>query len=282
MSNQFVVVAFAPVIHRGYMDFLVDCGAQKIFLVAPDDVPELGYLKKEIRAIRFEEARVLFSSLGYEVFRLSSSIDFLMSFEGIICMPNEDVSHVINEKYLQSKRVVFVDTFLRWDWNKSVGFTPAIPDADRVIKKGCAETEKISRYFQTLVQEQTKSSDWWRQVAAMAICRDGQTIVAHNRHLPNEYAPYIDGDPRNNFLPGEYIEVSTALHAEAGIIAHAAKTGSVLDTADLYVTTFPCAGCANQIAVSGIRRIFFTGGYSNLNGVKVLRDSGVELIYVEQ
>lgn len=197
-------------------------------------------------------------------------------------MPNEDVSHVIKEKYLQSKRVTFVDTFLRWDWNKSVGFTPAIPEADRVIQKGCAETEKISRYFQTLVQEQFKSSDWWRQVAAMAICRDGQTIVAHNKHLPNEYVPYIDGDPRNNFSAGEYIEVSSALHAETGIITEAAKTGVVLDGADLYVTTFPCGGCANQIAVSGIRRIFFTGGYSNLNGVKTLRDANVELIYVEQ
>lgn len=281
MIDQFAVVAFIPVIHRGYMDFLTECGAQKIFLVDPDDVPELGYLKREIRAIRFEEAQTLFSSLGYKVFRFSSSIDFLMSFEGVICMPNEDVSRVINEKYLQSKRITFIDTFLRWDWKNSVGFKPAIPDADRTIQRGTVEREEVSRHFQKLVQEQLKSSDWWRQVSSMIVCRNGQVLVAYNEHKPNEYVPYIDGDPRNNFGPGEYIEVSTALHSEPASIARAAKLGFPLEGADMYVSTFPCAGCAYMISETGIRRLFFTGGYSNLNGVKALSDKSIELIYIE-
>ena len=116
----------------------------------------------------------------------------------------------------------------------------------------------------------------------MVICANGQVIIAHNKHLPNEYVPYIDGDPRNNFSAGEYIEVSSALHSEIAVIAEAAKKGISLDGADLYVTTFPCAGCAAAVSVSGVKRVFFTGGYSNLNGVKDLRDAKVELIYVEQ
>ena len=116
----------------------------------------------------------------------------------------------------------------------------------------------------------------------MIITKDGQLISAHNGHLPNEYVPYIDGDPRNNFKPGEFIEVSTAIHSETSLIAEAAKKGIKLDGADMYITTFPCAGCANIISVSGIKRIFFSDGYSNLNGAKVLRDAGVELIYIEQ
>ena len=160
MKKQIVVVAFVPVIHRGYLDFMRKSGARKICLIEPDDVPELEYLKREIRAIRFEEARTILVSLGFEVCRFGSDLDSLKSADLEIYMPNEDVSHVVHEKYLQGKQVTFMDTFLRWDWKKSVGFTPAIPDADRVIRSGMVETEKVSRYMQTLVQEQSKSSDW--------------------------------------------------------------------------------------------------------------------------
>ncbi|HAS84673.1 MAG TPA: hypothetical protein DCS23_01165 [Candidatus Yonathbacteria bacterium] len=281
MKKETVVVAFIPVLHKGYIDFLDKSGARRIFLLDPSDAPELEYLKREMRALRFEQNVALLSSLGFHVVRFGDAVDFLKQSDVEICMPNEDISRVVHARHFEGRGVLFVDTFLRWDWSRSVGFTPAIPEADRIIRKGSIETEKVSRYIQTLSQELTKSSDWWRQVAAMVICKEGQVLVAHNRHLPNEYVPYIDGDPRNNFSAGEYIEVSSALHAEVGIITQAAKTGTILDGADLFVTTFPCGGCANQIAVSGIRRVFFTGGYSNLNGVKTLRDSGVELIYIE-
>jgi dCMP deaminase len=281
MNKETVVVAFIPVIHRGYLDFLDKSGARRVCLVEPSDVPELEYLKREIRAIHFEEGRTILISLGFEVGRYVDMVNRLVESDVELCMPNEDVSHLIHKKHFQERKVIFVDTFLRWDWKKSIGFSPAIPDADRVIRNGMIETESVSRYMQKLFQEKAKSSDWWRQVAAMGICKGGQVVVAHNKHLPNEYVPYVDGDPRNNFGPGEYIEVSTALHAEAGVIAHAAKKGISLENADLYVTTFPCSGCANQISVSGFRRIFFTGGYSNLNGVKTLRDSGIELVYIE-
>lgn len=282
MKKEIVVVAFIPVLHRGYIDFLRKSGAHKIFLLDPADAPELEYLKREIRALRFEESEMLLSSLGFVVLSFAECVGALRVANVEIHMPNEDISHAVSAKYFEGREVKFVDTFLRWDWKKSVGFSSAPPDADRVIRSGVAETEKISRYFQSLMEEQSKSSCWWRQVASMVICANGQVIIAYNKHLPNEYVPYIDGDPRNNFGPGEYIEVSTSIHSEIAVIAEAARRGVSLVGADLFVTTFPCAGCAAAVSVSGIHRVFFTGGYSNLNGVKDLRDAKVELIYVEQ
>ncbi len=280
-KREVAVIAFIPVLHRGYLDFLVQSGAKKVYLIEASDVPDLPHFAREIRALRFDEISKALKAFGFEVFRFRGSIATIRKSSLDLCMPDEDITRAVHAKYLHDIPVTFSKTFLRWDWNRSVGISAHIPEANRVIKKGALGCGKVLKRMQMLFQEREKSSDWWRQVAAMAVCKHGQTLVAYNQHFPNEYVPYIDGDPRNNFGPGEHIEVSTALHAERGIIAQAAKQGIALDGADIFVTTFPCSECANQLVVSGIKRVFFTGGYSNLNGAKTLRDHGVELIYVE-
>ena len=283
MKKSKLVVAYIPVLHRGYMDFLKESGTKDVFLLEASDVPDLTRFAREIRALRFEETAKILECFGYNVRRFSRAVSTLekSTEDLVLIMPDEDISRVVYSRHFEGAEVTFVTTFLRWDWNKSVGFTPAIPDADRIIRKGSPEAEEISRYMRILAQEQTKSSDWWRQVAAMARCKNGEVLLGYNNHLPHEHAPYFDGDPRNNFLPGEHVDLYTSIHGETVVITEAAKTGISLEGADLYVTTFPCAICASQISLSGIRRVFFTGGYSNLNGVKDLRDHGVELIYVE-
>jgi dCMP deaminase len=131
------------------------------------------------------------------------------------------------------------------------------------------------------VRQAGYSSDWWRQVGAVAV-RDGVLLgVAHNEHRPSEYSPYINGDPRNDFSRGVRADLSTALHAEAALIAAAARAGTSLDGADLYVSTFPCPACARLIAEAGFRRCFFAGPYALLDGDTVLRAAQVELIWVD-
>ncbi len=76
-------------------------------------------------------------------------------------------------------------------------------------------------------------------------------------------------------------DLSTAIHAEAAIVAAAARDGVSLRGADLYVTTFPCPACARLIAEAGLRRCYFAGPYSVLDGEDVLRAAGVELYWVD-
>jgi deoxycytidylate deaminase len=76
-------------------------------------------------------------------------------------------------------------------------------------------------------------------------------------------------------------DLSTAIHAEAAVVAAAARDGVPLGGADLYVTTFPCPACARLIAESGFRRCYFSGAYSVLDGDAVLRAAGVELLWVD-
>jgi dCMP deaminase len=126
-----------------------------------------------------------------------------------------------------------------------------------------------------------RSSDWWRQVGAIA-WRDAVVLgAAWNHHGPTEYAPYTDGDPRDGFSRGVRADLSTAIHAEASVVANAARDGISLDGAEIYVTTFPCPACARLIAESGFRRCYFSGAYSVLDGDAVLRAAGVELLWVD-
>lgn len=272
-----VIVAYIPVIHRGYLDYFESTGAKKIYALQASDLPKFPQLVREIRALRIDEIASILLPLGYEVlpFSVFSEEDLPQGVR--IHMPEDDVTRSL----AFTREVVWGSWFLRWDWSKSTAVASVQPDADRVIRKGDVEYEVISRKMQMLLREADRSSDVWRQVGARVDASDGRCIVACNKHYPHEHVSYMDGDPRDSFKPGECIEISTALHGEQALIAMAARFGISLEGADLYVTTFPCNLCAPWIVEAGFKRVFFTGGYSNLNGQKTLRDSGVELIYVE-
>ncbi|RKS71916.1 rfaE bifunctional protein nucleotidyltransferase chain/domain [Actinomadura pelletieri DSM 43383] len=172
-------------------------------------------------------------------------------------------------------KVTFDPVFLFWDREWSRAGRPADHD-------GAVSTDELAREYTALAQAlASRSSDWWRRVGAVIVGENGVIDEAWNHHLPTEYAPYIDGDPRNNFRRGDRADLSTAIHAEASLIGRAARKGVSLEGTDLYVTTFPCPSCARLIAESGIRRCFFTGPYSVLEGDHVLRSAGVELIWVD-
>jgi dCMP deaminase len=128
--------------------------------------------------------------------------------------------------------------------------------------------------------EAQKSSDWWRQVGAVLFREKEILLAAFNRHLPTEYETEFEGDPRSNFQAGEYIEFSSAIHGEAGLIGAAASRGICTRGLEIFATTFPCPACAALIATSGLKRLYFVEGYSNVNALATLREYGVEIVQV--
>lgn len=89
------------------------------------------------------------------------------------------------------------------------------------------------------------------------------------------------GDPRAIFNKGVHIELSSYLHAEAHVIAEAARRGIATEGADLYVTTFPCPVCAKLLAATGIARLYYRDGYSVLDGEEVLLGAGIEIVQAQ-
>lgn len=61
-----------------------------------------------------------------------------------------------------------------------------------------------------------------------------------------------DNKPERKERPAKY---NFAAHSEENAVAHAARTGTSLAGATIYVTFCPCAACARMIIQSGIREV---------------------------
>jgi dCMP deaminase len=191
-------------------------------------------------------------------------------------MPTEDVSFLIVEKFFSKKKVKFFQVFLRW--HKDNVEEKKRVNSHKTISLSEFEREIMARLF----KESEKSWDWWRQVGALIVKNKQLLLITHNKHTPHEQMPYAFGDPRSIFKKGIHIELSTANHAEASLIAEAAKQKNIsLKDADLFVTDFPCPPCARLISGSGIKRCYFSRGYTILDGEDILKDAGVEIIFVK-
>lgn len=231
-------------------------------------------LRKDIRALTPERAVAYLRATG----RAASVVEpdglrAAITADTLVVPDEEIMRELVDRHHLQG--VIFERTFLRWDRAWAQAEKPADYD-------GTVATDEVSRELTRLaVIEAQHSSDWWRQVGAVAV-RDGKVLgTAYNRHHPTEYAPYVDGDPRNEFRRGLRPDLSTAQHAEAAIVARAARDGVSLAGADLYVSTFPCPACARLVAEAGFTRCYFAGPYAMLDGDAILRAAGVELIWVD-
>ena len=272
-----IIIAYVPVLHDGYRKFFdrhLDAGILYIF--GDTLIKKYDYLAKEIRQLSPDLIKKAIESWNiFKKVEVVEEKDLTILEADEIIMPDEDICKSLAEENFSNKKVTYDSIFLRWDKHKSMEEKPV--QADQKISR-----EKFDReVMQKLKVEAEKSSDWWRRIGA-AIIKDGEIIlVAHNEHLPSPHSPYADGDPRNTLHKGIGTDIATAIHSEARLIAEAARKGISLEGTSLYVTVFPCSLCAKQIAFSGIKKIYYGGGYQMLDQETILRSKGVEIIYVE-
>jgi deoxycytidylate deaminase len=249
-----------------------------VLLLGTTFAEEFAVLRKEIRALAPDRAADYLRTVGVPA-RVVERDDLARAITAdILVVPDEQLMRDLVDKHeLDRKRDVRFDrTFLRWDraWSTA---TDRPADFD-----GTVTADEVSRGFaRRAVKEAQRSSDWWRQVGAVVVRGDEVIDTTHNDHRPTEYSPYVNGDPRNDFSRGLRADLSTALHAEAAIVARAARDGRSLAGADIYVSTFPCPACARLIAEAGFKRCYFVGQYAVLDGDTIMRAAGVELIWVD-
>lgn len=72
-------------------------------------------------------------------------------------------------------------------------------------------------------------------------------------------------------------EVCYATDAEQNAITQAAKLGTPIDGATLYVTHQPCAICTKLIISSGIKRIVYGYDYPDEFSMNLLKEANIEL-----
>jgi dCMP deaminase len=256
--------------------------AQTFFVFGPDVIAEFDWLRKDIRSLTPAEVvtglGAVLNEEGIEVPLRLLSLEQLQQLSGQtdlrIVMPDEDMTRTTAERYFASAEVMFDTVFLRWEKNNTLQEQELQPDETLALDDF---HHRMMSYASALKEQ---SADWWRQVGAVIVKEGEILLAAHNQHVPDQYQPLFQGDPRGNFKKGQYIELTTAMHAEAAVIAEAAKRGESLDGAEIYVTTFPCPNCAKLIAYSGIQKVYFQDGYSMVDGESILKENGVEIVKV--
>ena len=279
-----IAVCHIPVIHKGYLNFIRTCeakGVTKLFLVDLQflsPVEEFDYLvrKNSLHALlsgEIKQALEEYTKIPVVILN-ETTIGELQAGNESVLMPKEDISTFIAEHYLTGRDITYENVFLRWN-RENLGETKE-PDV------AVAELPAfVATVFSQVVEEATKSADWWRSVGA-ALVKNGELItLAHNEHMPSEQLPNIFSDSRSLFKKGININYVTTAHAEVGIIAEAARKGIRTEGAELYLTDFPCPYCARLIAKSGIKKVYFLKGYAVLEGDEFLKGEGIELIQVK-
>lgn len=272
-----IIIAYVPVLHEGYRKFFerhLDAGILYIF--GDSLIKKHDYLAKEIRQLSPELVKKAVESWKlFKKVEVLEEKDLKLLTASEIIMPDEDVCKDLAKESFGDKKITFDTVFLRWDKHKAMEERPV--EADQKISREQFDIEII----QNLKKEAEKSSDWWRRIASAIVKNREVVLFAHNDHLPSPHSPYADGDPRNTLHKGVGTDIATAIHSEARLIAEAARKGISLEGASLYVTIFPCSLCAKQVAFSGIKKIYYGGGYQMLDQETILRNKGIEIIYVE-
>ncbi len=273
-----VVVAYIPVLHEGYRRFLAaHAQGLRAFVIGPELYDDDRALAKDIRRLDADLVATAISS-----WNICSAVEVLdlqgatrLAAEGpTVTLPAEDVSYRVVERFFGRLPVLYDTVFLRWDKPRSAQLLQ--PSATRQV----TEDEAVAERASAAELHATRSVDWWRRVGAAIRFEDGTIESAVNEHRPHAWSPYVVGDPRSNFHKGVHLELSTAVHAEAGLIAAAARNGVSTEGATLYVTDFPCPPCAKLIAGAGIARLYYRTGYAVLDGNDILADAAVEIARV--
>ena len=283
LKKTAIIVAYIPVLHEGYRRLFEKYPeATKLYLLGKEITKQFVPLEKDIRALPAQIIRD--SILAWKRFEsvqiINGQNDWKEMVDAIrigvdVIMPDEDIMHELQNKYLPKAKIIFDTVFLRWDKHKSTEGKPV--EADQIISVKSSDKKVIA----LLKKEAEKSPDFWRHIGAAIVKKGKIILISHNHAVPSGLMPYIEGDPRSDFHKGINVELSTSLHAEASLIADAARQGISLDGAEMYATTFPCPPCAKMIAYSGIKRLYYADGYGVLDGERILKSNGVEIVFVK-
>lgn len=278
-NTQKVFVVYIPVLHEGYLKlFEKHSEVRTLYIFGDDVIAEFEHLVKDIRKLSPELVKKAIMSWGiFEHVEIldAQSRDVLARNKTPLVVSDDDLTAELVTKYFLDNPLEKDTIFLRWDKKTSIAPEQISPDVRM------SEDEFDKKMMSLAINEGVKGKDWWRRVGVIVV-KDGVVIRSqHNMYLPSDQIAYDQGDPRANFKSGIHLESSLALHAEAGVVAWAAKEGISLKGTDVFTENFPCPPCAKQLAYSGIRRLYYRTGYKVLDGETILKNQGVEIIFVD-
>jgi dCMP deaminase len=136
-------------------------------------------------------------------------------------------------------------------------------------------------YFMKIVEDISERSTCLRRQVGALIVKDNRILATGYNGAPIGCKHCLDiGCLRKelNIPSGQRHELCRALHAEQNAFLQAAKYGTAIDGATLYVTTHPCSICAKMAINAGITKIIYTGEYPDGLSEKLLEEANILVI----
>jgi len=120
--------------------------------------------------------------------------------------------------------------------------------------------------------------DHARLVALRSTCERlhvGAIASREGRILVSGYNGAAAGLPHCSHPTNEPCKVS--VHAEANVVAYAARWGIRLEGAEIFTTHSPCLSCCQLLVNTGISRLVFDALFREAEGIIFLQQAGIEV-----
>ncbi len=106
----------------------------------------------------------------------------------------------------------------------------------------------------------------------------GSVIAQNGRIVSTGYAGSPSGMPHcSPETCNPHNPCTQTVHAEAGAITYAARSGIRLEGSTLYCTHAPCAGCSRLIINCGIIKVLYQVPYRLTEGLELLTLAGISV-----
>lgn len=289
LSKKILIIGEFPVFHKGYIIFFNKI--QKKFknthfyfgFLDEKIVRKMTKFEPDIRKIPTSEIRkVIRAYLPVKEFFLLKRNDFSKLMKNIapqkIIILKGDKSENFAKIFLANKKfkkiILYYDIRLKWPQKRVFEFKK------EVSRLPCNEIKFHKKFIKEAFKEAENSKCWWRQVGVVLVKKGKIILRAFNEMMPSDDECYKIGCIRDEIAPGKLPEICSVAHAEATIVAKAAKERIGLEGTVMYVTHFPCPACAKLLAISGIKKLVYSRGSALFDGERVLRSRGVEIIKI--
>ena len=112
-----------------------------------------------------------------------------------------------------------------------------------------------------------------KKVGAVIVDESGKNIISFGYNGTPSGEDNCCEELRDN----EYVTKPNVIHAEANAITKLSQSNQSSKNGYLFITLSPCSNCAGLIIQSGIRHVFYENEYKCDFGIKMLRDSGINI-----
>ena len=141
------------------------------------------------------------------------------------------------------------------------------------------------QYFLTITRDVAERSTCTRAKVGATIVRDKSILATGYNGAPSgmPHCSEVGCLIYTSETPSGDVEKNCyrTIHAEINAIAQAAKNGTSIKDAAIYITHSPCIHCLKTLVNTGIRAIYFEKPYKLDTVADIIKYTGVELHPVE-